>query len=79
MMETMSNGERDMNDKLKRIEKYLAPDKDRDKSDKRLTGGYVQTDNQPYDRLRRSLKRVFPGYPDVFDYTQQDSDAHDDK
>ena len=77
-METMGSGDRGMDDKLKRIEKYLAPDKDRVKNDKGLAGGYVQTGNQPYDRLRRSLKRVFPGYPDVFDYTQQDSDSRDD-
>ncbi len=57
-----------MDDSLKRIEKYFLRDEEGTTEKLRLPGGYVDTNNQPYDRLRRSLKRVFPGYPDVFDH-----------
>ncbi len=57
-----------MDDTLKRIEKYFLRDEEDTAEKLRSPRGYVDPSNQPYDRLRRSLRRIFPGYPDVFDH-----------
>lgn len=68
-----------MDDSLKRrIEKYLSPNDKGKVKELRSSSDIVQTDNQPYDRLRKRLRRGLhlpSGMPDVFDYGQdQDED-----
>lgn len=56
-----------MNDPLKRFAKYLGNDDEKTNDDLHTTSGYVQSDSRPYDRLKRSLQRIFPALPPLFD------------
>jgi hypothetical protein len=67
-----------MDDMFKSMfEKYLTPEDAEEKREEfRAPSGFRDT-TTPYDRLRRSLRRVFPYYPDVFDYSGQGQDSDD--
>lgn len=65
-----------MSDNLKRrIEKFLSPDEPDEVKELRAPSGIVQTDNQPYDRLRKRLRNA--GLPDVL--SLNDSKDKDEK
>lgn len=61
---------------FKKIAKYIAREQEDEKQAEefRAAGGFVDTDNHPYDRLRKRLRKAFPGYPPIFDYNQSEED-----
>jgi hypothetical protein len=49
----------------KRIEKFLSPETDKSGKDLHATSGFVEVGNFPLDRLKRGLRSVFGGMPDI--------------
>lgn len=60
------------------LDKQLRHDEARQKpGDVQPGGSFVETHNSPYDRLRSSLRRIFPYYPDVFDFNSSEGQKKD--
>jgi hypothetical protein len=53
------------------FDKYLTPEDAEEKRDEFHAPSGFRDMRTPYDRLRKELKRMFPFYPDVFDYSGQ--------
>ncbi len=67
-----------MDDMLKSMfEKHLKPEDAAEKRNQFHAPSGFRDTVTPYDRLRHSLRRAFPFYPDVFDYTGQGPEADD--
>jgi hypothetical protein len=49
----------------KRLEKLLSPETEKTGKELDATGGFVEVGNHPFEKLRRGLRSIFPGMPDI--------------